>query len=37
MTEQMWNHTLQVNLTGTFLCSREFVRRLLDSNNRAAL
>ena len=30
MTEQMWNHTLQVNLTGTFLCSREFVRRLLD-------
>ena len=31
MTEQMWNHTLQVNLTGTFLCSREFVRRLLDS------
>jgi 3-oxoacyl-[acyl-carrier protein] reductase len=30
MTEQMWNHTLQVNLTGTFLCSREFVKRLLD-------
>ncbi|MHC4070963.1 MAG: SDR family NAD(P)-dependent oxidoreductase [Planctomycetota bacterium] len=30
MTEQMWNYTLQVNLTGTFLCSREFVRRLLD-------
>jgi 3-oxoacyl-[acyl-carrier protein] reductase len=29
MTEQMWNHTLQVNLTGTFLCSREFVKRLL--------
>lgn len=30
MTERMWNYTLQVNLTGTFLCSREFVRRLLD-------
>lgn len=30
MTEQMWNHTLQVNLTGTFLCCREFVKRLLD-------
>jgi len=29
MTEQMWNHTLRVNLTGTFLCSREFVKRLL--------
>jgi 3-oxoacyl-[acyl-carrier protein] reductase len=30
MTEQMWNYTLQVNLTGMFLCSREFVKRLLD-------
>jgi 3-oxoacyl-[acyl-carrier protein] reductase len=30
MTEQMWNYTLQVNLTGTFLCCREFVKRLLD-------
>jgi 3-oxoacyl-[acyl-carrier protein] reductase len=30
MTEQMWSYTLQVNLTGTFLCSREFVKRLLD-------
>jgi 3-oxoacyl-[acyl-carrier protein] reductase len=30
MTEQVWNYTLQVNLTGTFLCSREFVRRLQD-------
>jgi 3-oxoacyl-[acyl-carrier protein] reductase len=29
MTEQQWNHTLQVNLTGTFLTSREMVRRLL--------
>ena len=31
MTEQMWNHTLQVNLTGTFLCCREFVKRLLET------
>ncbi len=30
MSEQTWNYTLQVNLTGTFLCSREFVRRLLS-------
>lgn len=30
MTEEMWTYTVQVNLTGTFLCSREFVRRLLD-------
>jgi len=30
MTQEVWNHTLQVNLTGTFLCSREFVRRLLE-------
>lgn len=28
MTEQTWNYTLQVNLTGTFLCSREFVKRM---------
>jgi 3-oxoacyl-[acyl-carrier protein] reductase len=30
MTEEMWSYTLQVNLTGTFLCSRELVKRLLD-------
>jgi len=30
MTEKMWNYTLQVNLTGIFLCSREFAKRLLD-------
>lgn len=33
MTEEVWNHTLQVNLTGTFLCSREFVKRLLDRDH----
>ncbi|MHC4401642.1 MAG: SDR family NAD(P)-dependent oxidoreductase [Planctomycetota bacterium] len=29
MTEQAWSHTVQVNLTGTFLASREMVRRLV--------
>lgn len=28
LTEEQWNHTLQVNLTGTFLACREMVRRL---------
>ncbi len=31
MTEQEWSHTLRVNLTGTFLTSREMVRRLLEA------
>jgi len=31
MTEQQWNHTLAVNLTGPFLTSREAVRRWLAS------
>jgi len=30
MTEETWNHTMQINLTGTFLCTRELVKRLLD-------
>jgi len=29
MTEREWTHTLEVNLTGTFLACREMVRRLL--------
>jgi 3-oxoacyl-[acyl-carrier protein] reductase len=29
MKEAEWNYTLQVNLTGAFLCAREFVKRLL--------
>lgn len=29
MTEQEWSHTLRVNLTGTFLTSREMVGRLI--------
>ena len=28
MTEDQWSRTIQVNLTGTFLCCREMVRRL---------
>jgi len=32
MEEEMWTHTLQVNLTGTFLCCREFAKRLLDAD-----
>ncbi len=33
MTEQEWSHTLGVNLTGTFLTSREMVRRLLAAGS----
>ena len=29
MTLDMWNYTVGVNMTGMFLCSREFVKRLL--------
>jgi 3-oxoacyl-[acyl-carrier protein] reductase len=29
MTEEAWTRTVQVNLTGAFLCSRELVRHLL--------
>ncbi|MHC4744949.1 MAG: SDR family NAD(P)-dependent oxidoreductase [Planctomycetota bacterium] len=32
MTEDEWNYTFQVNLTGTFLSSREFVKRLLAAD-----
>ena len=37
MTEEMWNYTLQVNLTGVFICSREFVKRLLESDRRGRI
>jgi len=30
MSEQTWNETFQVNLTGTFLCCREFVKRVQE-------
>ncbi|MBE0537673.1 MAG: 3-oxoacyl-ACP reductase FabG [Phycisphaerae bacterium] len=29
MTAEQWRHTIDVNLNGTFFCSRAFVRRLL--------
>ncbi|MCX7048446.1 MAG: 3-oxoacyl-ACP reductase FabG [Candidatus Sumerlaeota bacterium] len=29
LTVEMWNQTLTVNLTGTFLCCREMIKRLL--------
>ncbi len=30
-TEAQWNYVFQVNVTGTFIACREFVRRLLDA------
>jgi len=30
-TEEEWNYTFQVNMTGVFVASRELVRRLLDA------
>jgi 3-oxoacyl-[acyl-carrier protein] reductase len=32
MTEEVWNRTLQVNLTGTFLNCKQFVKRLIEQN-----
>ena len=29
MTEETWNHTFQVNMTGTFLACKHFVKRLI--------
>jgi 3-oxoacyl-[acyl-carrier protein] reductase len=34
MTEEVWNHTFQVNMTGTFLASKHFVKRLLEREMR---
>jgi 3-oxoacyl-[acyl-carrier protein] reductase len=31
LTEEEWNRTFQVNMTGTFLAAKHFVRRLLDA------
>ena len=33
MTEEQWSHTVRVNLTGTFLTSREMVRRLVAASH----
>lgn len=32
MSGEMWTETIDVNLNGTFYCSREFVKRLLDQD-----
>ncbi len=32
MSEEMWTETISVNLTGTFLTSRQFVKRLLEAD-----
>jgi len=37
MTEEQWNHTLQINLTGTFLTCREAVRRWLAALRRGRI
>ena len=37
MTEQQWNLTVAVNLTGTFLTCREAVRRWLAAGRRGAI
>jgi 3-oxoacyl-[acyl-carrier protein] reductase len=37
ITEEEWNHTFQVNMTGTFLASKHFVKRLLESGRRGRI
>jgi 3-oxoacyl-[acyl-carrier protein] reductase len=37
MTEEQWNQTLQINLTGTFLACREAVRRWLAAQRRGRI
>lgn len=37
MTERMWKETIEVNLNGTFLCCREFVKQLLDNNRKGRI
>jgi 3-oxoacyl-[acyl-carrier protein] reductase len=37
MTEEAWSHTLRVNMTGTFLATKHFVRRLLESGRRGRI
>ena len=36
-TEEQWNYIFQVNVTGAFILSREFVRRLLDAGRRGKI
>lgn len=37
MPLEMWKHTLDVNLDGTFLCSREFVKQLVDNDRKGRI
>jgi 3-oxoacyl-[acyl-carrier protein] reductase len=37
MSNQMWTETIEVNLTGTFLTSREFVKRLLEAGRKGRI
>jgi len=36
-TEAEWNYVFQVNVTGTFIACREFVRRLLDKDRKGRI
>lgn len=35
--EQAWRKTIDVNLTGTFLCAREFVERLIKKRHKGTI
>jgi len=37
LTEEVWNHTFQVNMTGAFLASKHFVKRLLERERRGRI
>jgi 3-oxoacyl-[acyl-carrier protein] reductase len=37
MSEQVWKETIDVNLTGTFLTSRELVKRLLQADRKGRI
>jgi len=37
LTEQEWNYTFQVNMTGAFLASKHFVKRLLAAGRRGRI
>lgn len=37
MSRQVWSETIEVNLTGTFLASREMVKRLLEAGRKGRI
>lgn len=37
MPLEMWKQTLDINLDGTFLCSREFVKQLVDNDRKGRI